>query len=919
MDYVEKILAKNENFKITHYASKANESNKCVITFGEIDSTLDDEGSAKKLIMSEGMDYIYVAQKRYTQYQLLSAEEFKNIVSDSLTDKDVYTYGSSLGGYCAIYYGGAVDANILALSPRIPAHPVINDLMGKRFKNNGFYHAEINDIKTTSNKVCIFYDKSNYIDNYFINIFLKVAYPQAYYYHVENAGHYTARALLLSDELKNVALNFFYDKEIKFTLNSEKILEWHTDIAARRVKKGKLPSAQENIEVLLASRIADEEPVRKLVALYKKKLTQDSQEQMDDKKRVNKIYPVMTKKESSQLKDAVSLSFVGDLILLRDQVLNSYNPESDSYEFDKMFSYVDKYIKESDFSMGVLEGPLAGESFEYSTSIYSDRIPLYLNFPDSFADAIKRAGFDFVTTAQNHILDCGVKGAMRTLDVLDKTGLAHRGCYRNQKEKEKLPVFNIRGLKVAILTYTRRSNRYANSFFLKDENKHLTSLLVSPKDENFEAVKQDVLDDFKRIKKEKPDCIIVLPHIGKQFLHSPDNTQKTWCNIFVDAGADIILNDHAHAVQPYEWRKNPEKNTNVLILHCAGNFVNSYTAKDGDASALTQIFLDPQNGNPFAVANVPLWAHSFLDGNYRPLPLYDVIHDESLRKHISTHEFSRIKEIHELITKTMLGENLTIDQLQEKYYLFADRAEGKAKGYVRNPVSPLLITEEMKNKEFYYQLTKSKSVCFIGDSLTEGTRNGGYGWYEPFVRNFKNLKVQRFAKGGTASPYLLKNAEKISKSNSDLYVIAIGINDVRYQDPLRCAMNPKEYIENISEVVKIIRSKKASSKFIFIAPWTSDNYDRISKLPKKERFEMLESYRNALKKYAESSGHLYVDPNPIINAKFKTRHPSTWLKDSIHPNANEGIQLYSWAVLQASPNTKFRLGSKLKSLFAKNK
>lgn len=898
MTHIKKILASTKNYKITYHVANQY-SNKCIITFGEIDSTLEEVGFGSKLILSEGFDHIYVAQRRQTQYQFLSADKFSSIIKNIIKDKEIYTYGSSLGAYCAIYYGGVINANILAFSPRIPAHPIIDKLTGNRFGNRGFRHNEITDEKKTNNKVYILYDKNNYIDRYYTDIYLKSAYPVATYFHVENAGHYTARALLLSGELKKVALNFFNNKEISFSLSSEEVLDWHLKRAKVRIKSNKLSHALENIEVLLSSKIANDQTVRDLVNEYRNKL-------VVNKRNVNKnkMHPVISSEERNQINNAVSLSFVGDLILLRDQVLNSYNPKTDAYEFDDMFTYVKKYLTESDFSMGVLEGPTAGVKHEYSTSCYGDGIPLYLNFPDSFADAISRAGFDFVTTAQNHLLDRGIDGAMRTLDVLDKAGLKHLGSYRNSAEKDKLPIFNIKGLKVAILTYTRYSNRYKNSFFLEEENKHLTSLIVSPNDENFERVRGDVINDFERIKKENPDCIVVLPHMGKQFRHSPDNYQKTWVDIFVEAGADIILNDHPHAVQPYEWRKSPEKHTNVLILHCPGNFVNSYTKNNGDASALTEIYLNPKNGEPFAVACLPLYAHSYLDSNYKALPIFDIINNPNIRKSISSYEFNRIEEVHELITNTMLGEKLSIDQAQEKYFLFAERSSNNSKGYVRNHVKPVKITNELKNKKLYKLLSESKNVCFIGDFITEGNRNGGYGWYEPLIENFDDLNVKTFAKGSATSSYLLNHVEEFAQYKADIYIIAVGINDIRYRNPRTCAMDPEEYIKNLEHIMKKVKSKKKTAKFVFIAPWTTDSYDPISKLPKNKRFRMLKEYSYALEKFSKETESLYINPNPIIEETFKKGNPKIWLKDQIHPNAFEGINLYSYAVLKASPKSR---------------
>ena len=167
------------------------------------------------------------------------------------------------------------------------------------------------------------------------------------------------------------------------------------------------------------------------------------------------------------LDNAVRLSFVGDLILLRPQVDNAYDAESDMYDFSPLFQYTEKYFKEADLAMGVFEGPTAGGG-EYSTSAFDDGIPLRLNFPDSFAEAVKNAGIKYVSTANNHLLDRGTTGATRTLNVLDKTGLMHSGSYRSAMEKENNHVFliEVRGLKLALLTYTYGVSNHKLRFFL---------------------------------------------------------------------------------------------------------------------------------------------------------------------------------------------------------------------------------------------------------------------------------------------------------------------------------------------------------------------------------------------------------------------------------------------------------------------
>jgi poly-gamma-glutamate capsule biosynthesis protein CapA/YwtB (metallophosphatase superfamily) len=78
------------------------------------------------------------------------------------------------------------------------------------------------------------------------------------------------------------------------------------------------------------------------------------------------------------------------------------------------------------------------------------------------------------------------------------------------------------------LAYTFGSNGYTEDYFLQ-ENPSLTSILVDPASQYFSEVKANVLSDFQKIKKMKdpPDLIVVLPHMGTQFIHTTDTFQDT--------------------------------------------------------------------------------------------------------------------------------------------------------------------------------------------------------------------------------------------------------------------------------------------------------------------------------------------------------------------------------------------------------
>jgi poly-gamma-glutamate capsule biosynthesis protein CapA/YwtB (metallophosphatase superfamily) len=74
--------------------------------------------------------------------------------------------------------------------------------------------------------------------------------------------------------------------------------------------------------------------------------------------------------------------------------------EKDSFNFNPVYRYVKDIISSADFAFGNLETVTAGNKKGYSG------YPFF-NSPDQFITALKYAGFDLLTTANNHSLDHG--------------------------------------------------------------------------------------------------------------------------------------------------------------------------------------------------------------------------------------------------------------------------------------------------------------------------------------------------------------------------------------------------------------------------------------------------------------------------------------------------------------------------------
>ncbi len=62
--------------------------------------------------------------------------------------------------------------------------------------------------------------------------------------------------------------------------------------------------------------------------------------------------------------------------------------------------------------------------------------------------------------------------------------------------------------------------------------------------------------------------------------------------------------------------------------------------------------------------------------------------------------------------------------------------------------------------------------------------------------------------------------------------------------------------------------------------------------------EMTLKYTDALKNYCETSGDIFINPNPYIDSVLNVKICADYLIDWIHPNATKGVQLYSEAVLK---------------------
>jgi len=280
---------------------------------------------------------------------------------------------------------------------------------------------------------------------------------------------------------------------------------------------------------------------------------------------------IKNKIQSSSGQDSlitISISAVGDLMC--HMVESDYAKVSaDSFNFNPFFDSIRKYIQASDFTFGNLETVTAGKAAAFSG------YPMF-NSPDGFVSAIKNAGFKLISTSNNHALDRGETGVLKTIVQLKKDGLNYNGTFTSQRDRDSIRIFNIRGIKVAFLAYTYGTNGnkipYGKSYLINIIDTSLIRL------------------DISKAKSDGAEVVLVHFHFGKEYQRYPTDYQKKIVAATINSGADIIIGGHPHVIEPAEFFKTKDQHFDTgFVAFSLGNFLSNQRWRYSDAGVILTI------------------------------------------------------------------------------------------------------------------------------------------------------------------------------------------------------------------------------------------------------------------------------------------------------------------------------------------
>lgn len=248
------------------------------------------------------------------------------------------------------------------------------------------------------------------------------------------------------------------------------------------------------------------------------------------------------------VRGTLRLYAVGDLNLGRTLTWDHLLKGDTLYPFEA----VRDTLAAADILFGNLESPIApvGHPYEHTGS------PVF-SAPPVAADALVRAGFDVVSTANNHAWDAGLDGVFETVKQLDRVHLPHVGTGRTLADAHQPAIIVRNGWRVAFFAVTRAYNPAPRRFYT-----HIGSHYIAYADSAW------LYPAIRRLKASgAADFVVVSIHAGTELADGPDEPLRQFLEGAVDAGADLCLGHHPHVLQPVEWYRGKP------IAYSMGNFI----------------------------------------------------------------------------------------------------------------------------------------------------------------------------------------------------------------------------------------------------------------------------------------------------------------------------------------------------------
>ncbi len=222
----------------------------------------------------------------------------------------------------------------------------------------------------------------------------------------------------------------------------------------------------------------------------------------------------------------------------------------------------------------------------------------HFHAPAAAFTALRDAGVDVATMANNHAADYGAVGLRDTLTAIRASRFPVVGIGANAGEAYAAWQTSVNGVQVAVIAASQ----------VRDET--LANYTAGPDSPGIASADSDLLLQSVRAAKAAGYVVVVYLHWGIEYTSCPDADQRGLADALAHAGAAAIIGAHVHQLQGAGWRPD-----GAFVAYGLGNYLwwRSFGNAQDDNGVLTLRF---RSGRVVAEHFAP--AH--LDDRGVPLP-----------------------------------------------------------------------------------------------------------------------------------------------------------------------------------------------------------------------------------------------------------------------------------------------------------
>lgn len=299
------------------------------------------------------------------------------------------------------------------------------------------------------------------------------------------------------------------------------------------------------------------------------------------------IYIAPPEPEETKPKDFnIKLSFTGDMMLAaykNETSKNNFNGYANREEPEYFLEKVRHIFEADDFTIVNLENVFTDKKLPAREKDHSPAFWFYSK--TSNVEILTCASVEGVSLANNHTNDYGKQGREDTIATVENAGLQYG-------EDEHIMLFEKNGFKIAVICHGLWGNYQIEP---------IQNLIK----------KADEYSDFQ----------IVFYHGGTEKKHAPEQWRKNASRKLVDAGADLVLGNHPHVLQPREIYNGVE------ILYSLGNFCYGGHSQPENRTMIYQVELTIDYEN-LEITNstsniIPCYVYTTTYNNFQPAPIED--------------------------------------------------------------------------------------------------------------------------------------------------------------------------------------------------------------------------------------------------------------------------------------------------------